>query len=138
MSKTYDMLMKSAKFTAAQNKEENGEYVNAVGELVFMAEKEGFIPRYYTDKPGDKVDETIADLRGYTDTLVREELNLGNLIEGAVRTMSREEEKEEDEDLDDEEVTLEDIDFEAHYNFLEQEQDEDTATFDALAAEEES
>jgi hypothetical protein len=48
--------MKSGKFTAAQNKAENGEYVDSVGELVMMCEKDGFIPRYYVDEPNDKVD----------------------------------------------------------------------------------
>lgn len=144
MSKTYDMLMKSAKFTAAQNKDENGEYVDAIGEIVRIAEQEGFIPRFYIDKPQDKVDETVQDMRGYVDTLVRDELNLGNLIEGAVRAMNKEEEKEEDEDIEEEEdifaenPILEDEDFAAHYNFIEEEQAEDEATLNALAQEEES
>ncbi|MBO7079835.1 MAG: hypothetical protein J6W64_08525 [Bacilli bacterium] len=47
MSKVYDSLMKSGKFTAAQNKAESGEYVDSVGELVMVCEEDGFIPRYY-------------------------------------------------------------------------------------------
>jgi hypothetical protein len=46
----------------------------------------------------DKVDETLADLKGYTRSLVIEEMNLGNLIENAVKEMARQESKEEDED----------------------------------------
>ena len=38
MSRTYDMLMKSAKFTPAQNKQENGEFVDSLSELVRIAE----------------------------------------------------------------------------------------------------
>ena len=110
MIKMYDSLMKSGKFTAAQNKAEQGEYVDSISQLVAVCEKEGFIPRYYIDKPGDRVDETIADLKGYTRSLVVDEMNLGNLIESAVKTMAREEAKEEDEDIEDEELSLEQID----------------------------
>ena len=102
--------MKSGKFTAAQNKAEQGEYVDSISQLVAVCEKEGFIPRYYIDKPGDRVDETIADLKGYTRSLIVDEMNLGNLIESAVKTMAREEAKEEDEDIEDEELSLEQID----------------------------
>ena len=34
MQKAYDSLMKSGKFTAAQNKGESGEFVDSIGELV--------------------------------------------------------------------------------------------------------
>ena len=141
MSKVYDALMKSAKFTAVQNKAESGEFVNSISELVLLCEKEeGFIPRFYTDKPKDKVDETLADLRGYTNTLVTEEMNLGNLIESAVKALQRQAEKAEDEDVDDEDEILDmdtldelkDSDFEDHYDFLEQEADEDMLTIEEI------
>lgn len=85
MSRVYDSLMKSGNFTAKQNKEEIGEAVDSVGELVAMCEKEGFIPRYYTDGPQDKVDRTLQDLQGYTRSLVMDEMNLGNMIENAMK-----------------------------------------------------
>ena len=141
MSKVYDALMKSAKFTAVQNKAESGEFVNSISELVLLCEKEeGFIPRFYTDKPKDKVDETLADLRGYTNTLVTEEMNLGNLIESAVKALQRQAEQAEDEDVDVEDeildmdtlVELKDSDFEDHYEFLEQEADEDMLTIEEI------
>lgn len=131
VSRVYDTLMKSAKFTAAQNKAESGEYVSAIDELVLLCEREGFIPRFYISKPNDRVDETLADLRNYTHRLVTEEMNLGNLIENAVRTMAREEAKEEDlETTDEQELDLDaiskevlnDEDFVEHANFLEEEQ----------------
>jgi hypothetical protein len=141
MSKVYDALMKSAKFTAVQNKAESGEFVNSISELVLLCEKEeGFIPRFYTDKPKDKVDETLADLRGYTNTLVTEEMNLGNLIESAVKALQRQAEQAEDEDVDDDDEILDmdtldelkDSDFEDHYDFLEQEADEDMLTIEEI------
>lgn len=146
MSKVYDTLMKSAKFTAVQNKAESGEYVNSISELVLLCEKEeGFIPRFYVDKPKDRVDETLADLRGYTNTLVTEEMNLGDLIESAVKALQRQAEKAEDEDIDDDDDDLidenilnelKDDDFEEHYDFLEQEQEDDAAMLDDLLKEE--
>ena len=53
-------------------------------------------------------DETIKDLQGYTHSLVVEEMNLGNLIENAVKEMAAQEAKEEDEDIEDE-LNLEEI-----------------------------
>ena len=134
MIKMYDMLMKSGKFTAAQNKAENGEFVDSISELVAICESDGFIPRYYTDGPMDKVDETLADIKGYINTLVVEEMNLGNLIESAVKQMAQEEAKEEDEDIDDEDLSLEEIealrdeDYEEFGDFIEDEEEADEAT----------
>jgi hypothetical protein len=62
MIKMYDGLMKSGKFTAAQNKAEQGEFVDSVGELIEMCEKQGYIERYYIESPNDKVDFTIQDM----------------------------------------------------------------------------
>jgi len=39
MSKVYDSLMKSGRFTAAQNKAETGEYIDCVSELVAICEE---------------------------------------------------------------------------------------------------
>ena len=144
MAKVYDSLMKSAKFTAAQNKAESGEFVSAIDEFILMCERDGFIPRYYVDEPKDKPDETLADLRNYTHRLVTEEMNLGNLIESAARTMAREEAKEEDEETTDideldlnavENEVLTDGDFLAHYQFIEGQQAEDEATMRELLGE---
>lgn len=97
MVKMYNELMKSGKFTAAQNKAESGEYVDSISELVALCEKDGFIPRYYTDGPQDKVDRTLQDLQSYTKTLVTEEMNLGNLIEKAVKQIELDKLKEIEE-----------------------------------------
>lgn len=138
MSRVYDNLMKSGKFTAAQNKAESGEYVNSVSELVTLCEQQGFIPRYYISTPQDKVDETLQDTKNYVRTLVTEEMNLGNLIESSIRTMNYEENKEEDEDIEDEimeDVVLEitDADFMEQEEFLESEQEADARLTEELA-----
>ena len=127
MVKMYDGLMKSGKFTAAQNKAENGEFLDSIGELVVICEKEGFIPRYYTGSPNDRVDETLMDLKNYTHSLVVDEMNLGNLIENAVKQMVEQESKEEDEDVEEELEyenldELKDEDFEDFGEFIEEEE----------------
>lgn len=127
MVKMYDGLMKSGKFTAAQNKAENGEYLDSIGELVVICEKEGFIPRYYTGGPNDRVDETLMDLKNYTHSLVVDEMNLGNLIENAVKQMVEQESKEEDEDIEEE----------LEYDNLDELKDEDFADFGEFIEEEE-
>lgn len=95
MLKTYDTLMKQGKFSAAQNKAESNDFVDSVGEMVLMCEKDGFIPRFYTDGPQDKVDRVLQDNQLYLRQLVTEELNLGSLIEKAIKEIQEDKEKEE-------------------------------------------
>ena len=117
MSKVYDSLMKSGKFTAAQNKAEEGEFVDSVGELIEMCEKQGYIERYYIDEPKDKVDLTIRDMQRYTKTLIEEETNLSNLVEAAIKQNLKEDKEASsnvEEDIVDEysEIDLEEIEHE--------------------------
>lgn len=150
MSKVYDTLMKSGKFTAAQNKAATGEYVDSISELVALCEKDGFIPRYYTDGPQDKVDRTLQDLQNYTRTLVTEEMNLGNLIENAIKQIQIDKEKEadmtaeaaSDEDAFDaslfgegEESILADEDFAALRDLEEQAEEDDNDFLQGLLGE---
>ncbi len=90
MVKMYDSLMKSGKFTAAQNKAESGEFVDSVSEIVELCEREGFIPRFYTDGPQDMVDKVLLDTQHYVHNLVTEEMGLGNLIENAIKLLKEE------------------------------------------------
>lgn len=128
MSRVYDSLMKSAKFTAAQNKAESGEYVDSVGELVALAEAGGSIERFYIDSPKDKVDETLEDMKKYLYKLVTEEQGLGNLIESAIKQLQRQDENDdsdEDEDTEEVEEVLSDLDFEDFNSFIEDEKEKD-------------
>ena len=131
MSKVYDSLMKSGKFTAAQNKAESGEFVDSIGELIEMCEKQGYIERYYIESPKDRVDLTIADMQRYTRTLIEEETNLPVMVEKALREIDKEDkdnaantESEIVDDieisLDDLEQTLKDKDFEDFEDFLDE------------------
>ena len=140
MVKMYDMLMKSGKFTAAQNKTESGNAVDSISELVMLCERDGFFPRYYVDGPQDKVDRTLQDLQNYTRQLVTEEMNLGSLIESAVKQIQADKEKEAErnaEAADDEEqfeqelfdedkrAFLQDEDFEELRNAIEEDEMDD-------------
>lgn len=113
MSKVYDSLMKSGKFTAAQNKAESGEFVDSIGELIELCEKEGYIERYYVESPKDKVDLTIADMQRYTRTLIEEETNLPIMVEKALRENEKEDKdnaaNDETDIIDDVEISLDDL-----------------------------
>ena len=113
MSKVYDSLMKSGKFTAQQNKAETGDFIDSIGELIEMCEKEGYIERYYIESPKDRVDLTIADMQRYTKTLVEEETNLSIMVEKALRDIEKEDKAEaentEDTIIDDIDLSLEDL-----------------------------
>ncbi len=93
MTKVYNDLMKSAKLTAAQNKAESNDFIDSIGELVAICEKDGFIPRYYIDSPKDKADRVIQDMQSYTHDLVVDELGLGQMIENSVKALERERER---------------------------------------------
>ena len=123
LAKVYDSLMKSAKFTAAQNKTESENDYQAVCELIQMAEEQGFIPRFDLEVPKDIVDATIKDMERYLNTLVREEQGLGNLIETAIAAMKREEEADSEDNVDLDELDdlgLEDDDYADFYSFQEE------------------
>ena len=150
MIKMYDTLMKSGRFTASQNKAENGEFVDSISEIVSICEKDGFIPRYYTDGPQDKVDRTIQDFQKYTRTLVTEEMNLGNLIENAVKQIQLDKEKEESRDadaagdddafeaelFDEDQSFLEDEDFQQLKQMIQDDSDDDEEFLASLLDEE--
>ena len=120
-SKVYDAQMKAGKFTAAQNKEANGEFVDSVGELFALCEKDGYIERFYVETPNDRVDQTIEDMKRYTQSLVDGETNLSNMIESALRQNAREDdaakENIETEIVDEEDLTIEDIEKERLNSF---------------------
>jgi hypothetical protein len=111
LSRVYDSLRKSAKFTAAQNKEQKSDYVDSVGELVAMCEKDGFIPRFATDIPQDKVDRTLKDMNNYLYKLVTQDLGFGQQIEDSLKKIQIQKEMNDAEiDLDDDDVNDELVD----------------------------
>lgn len=143
MSRVYDSLMKSGKFTAAQNKAESGEFVDSIGELIELCEKEGYIERYYVEQPHDKVDLTIQDMQRYTRTLIEDETNISTMVEKALRENAKEDEEKaknaesdivDDADLSIEELekTIKDSDYVDFEEFKEQESAQDNEFLQSL------
>ena len=119
-SRMYDMLNKSAKFTAASNKVDKEEYIGSVGELVSICEKEGFIPRYHIDEKKDIVDKTLEDMNAYVKKLISNEMNLQDLIEASIQMIAAEEAKAKEEEnniLEDEDDDSFDEDYEYVVNY---------------------
>ena len=133
LSKVSESLRKSAKFTAAQNKEQKNDYVDCVGELVTMCEKDGFIPRFETDIPQDKVDLTLKDMENYLYKLVTQDLGFGQQIEDALKKIQIQKEMNENvEDIldDDDPTTLIDQDYEEFYNSVSEQKEQDSTLGD--------
>ena len=130
LSKVSESLRKSAKFTAAQNKEQKNDYVDSVGELVAMCERDGFIPRFATDIPQDKVDLTLKDMNSYVHKLVTQDLGFGQQIEDALKKIQIQREMNEAEEtakmMDGETPELIDEDFEEFYNSVEEQKEIDS------------
>lgn len=129
LSRVYDTLRKSAKFTAAQNKETKNDYVDSVGELVAICEREGFIPRFATDIPQDKVDVTLKDMNNYVRKLVTQDLGFGQQIEDSIKKLQIQKEmreQEDDFDFDEDEVDgLKDKDYEEYFEGIQEQKQKD-------------
>ena len=122
LSKVSESLRKTAKFTAAQNKEDKGDCVDSVGQLVAMCERDGFIPRFATDIPQDKVDATLLDMNNYLKKLVTQDLGFGQQIEDSIKKIQMQKEMNSEEaaaikipDVDDDLDTIEDEDMEEYF-----------------------
>lgn len=137
LSRTLEQMRKSAKFTAAQKKEEKADAVDCVGELVSMCERQGFIPRFATDIPQDKVDVTLRDMNEYVRKLVTQDLGFGQQIEDALKKIQLQKEMQEKEAemwSDDEDNTLTDQDYTEYFAEVEAQKEQDLET---IAGEEE-
>ena len=140
LSRVNDSLRKSAKFTAAQNKEQKNDFVDSVGELVAMCEREGFIPRYATDIPQDKVDATLQDMNNYLNKLVTQDLGFGQQIEDALKKIQIQKEMNDDEAAaaeNDGVIEFLDEDHQEFYDAIEAQKELDDEIYNADYSEEE-
>lgn len=132
LSRVSDSLRKSAKFTAAQNKEDKSDYVDSIGELVALCEKEGFIPRFCTDIPQDKVDKTLKDMNNYLYKLVTQDLGFGQQIEDSLKKIQLQKEMNDAEIVLDEDedgsTALDDEDYEDYYDHVREQKVKDMKT----------
>ena len=140
LSKVSESLRKTAKFTAAQKKEQESNFVDSIGELIRICEKDGFIPRFCTDIPQDKVDMTLRDMNEYVRKLVTQDLGFGQQIEDALRKiqiqkeMNEEAERRQEEEGDDYDPyatssELADEDIANFYEHLEKQREKDLAIY---------
>lgn len=99
LSRVYDALRKSAKFTAAQNKENKTDFIDSVGQLVAYCEKVGHkIPKYEITTPYDIVDKVIQDQKQYVKTLIYEDTALARQIEDYLKELRAAAAKKKDKD----------------------------------------
>ena len=116
LSRVYEALRKSAKFTAAQKKDEKSDFIDSVGQLVAYCEKNGHqIPRYQITTPLDIVDKVIDDLKEYTRNLIYEDTALARQIEDylkeskAIISAKKDKEEAKEKGLDRPQLSDEDI-----------------------------
>ena len=141
LSRVYDAMMKSAKFTEAQNKETKTDFVDSVGELVAYCEKNGgIIPEYKIDVPYDIVDKIIDDLKQWNKSLIYEDKSLADEIEQYLKkreiaeAMKRDKEEAKEKGMDCVELTDEDyIEFQ---EAIEKDKEEDKKLYAGGADEE--
>jgi hypothetical protein len=136
LSRVYDALMKSAKFTEAQNKEDKGDFVDSLGQMVDYCEKiGGIIPRHEIKVPYDIIDKIIDDLKAYNKSLIYEDKSLAEEIEQYLKNkqsadeMKRDRQKAREQGLD--YVELEDEDYAAFQEAIAADIEKDKELYEA-------
>ena len=116
-------MMKSAKFTEAQNKDNSAATIDSASAIVdFVEAHSGEIPRYECNEPQDIIDQIILDLKAYNKSLIYEDKSLAQEIEKYLQDkrisneMRQDKKQAKDRGLDD--VELEDDDFTDYKNTL--------------------
>lgn len=134
LSRVSESLRKSAKFTAAQKKDEKTDFVDCVGEIVAICEKQGFIPRFATDIPQDKVDATLKDMNNYIRKLVTQDLGFGQQIEDSLKKIQIQKEMHDHEEaaaLDEDNIEeMVDRDIEEFYSKIEEQKQKDKEIYE--------
>ena len=86
LSRVYDSMMKSAKFTQAQNKDKDGSAIDSASAIVdFVEAYSGEIPRYICDEPKDIIDQIILDFKEYNRNLIYEDTSLARQIQDYIK-----------------------------------------------------
>lgn len=99
LSRVYDSMMKSAKFTQAQNKDsEQSAFDSAAAIVDYVEAHAGQIPRYRCKQPRDVVDKILSDLKEYNKTLIYEDKSLAQQIEKYLKDKKIREEMKKDKE----------------------------------------
>lgn len=114
LSRVYESLRKSSKFTAVQKSDKEIDSFNSVGQLVAFCEKEGGkIPKWDLSIPLDSLDKVIIDMKRYTRDLIYEDTALSRQIEEYLRKREETDRKNREglkpETLEEEKLTDEEI-----------------------------
>lgn len=130
LARASDLLRKSAKFTAAQNKQKDNEFIDSVGQLVSYCQKNGGeIPRIDITVSRDIVDDIIKDLKRYTKSLVQEDPALKREIEDYLKKLKNNEQQKKDKqqakEMGLQDVPVSDQDILAYNRQIEKQKEED-------------
>ena len=141
LSRVYDSMMKSAKFTEAQNKDKDGSAIDSASAIVdFVQSHSGAIPRLHYDQPQDLIDQIILDLKAYNRNLIYEDKSLAQEVEKYLQDkriseeMRKDKKEAKEKGLD--EVQLTDEDLIKYKETMEQMKEHDEALNDDLIEEE--
>ena len=127
LSRVSDTLRKSAKFTAAQNKDKDNEQIDCTGVLVAVCERlGGFIPNDLVDVKEDMIDISIKDSQKYLYNLITKDLGFGQQIENYLKKIQLEHENMENAENIDEEEEITDENIADYYERIEEEKIEDS------------
>lgn len=130
LARVSDTLRKSAKFTAAQNKQQRSEFVDSVGELVSYCQKHGgAIPQIEIKADVDVVDKVINDLKQYNKSLIYEDTALARQIQDYLKKReyidSHKQDLEEAKRKGISNVQISDDDIKEYNNEIQRQQQED-------------
>ncbi len=101
LSRQLDLFIKTANLAPVQQKDRQ-QTTFAICQLAYLVEKEGgFIPEFFIEKPNDKIDLFLQDMKEYTEYLIRGETNIGDMVENAEAILAQEKLPDAVEDYDD-------------------------------------
>ncbi len=100
----YDKIMKAAMFQPSQTKGAVDGFVDSIGELVKLCEREDFIPKYDLSVPEDIVDKTLSDMKLYAKRLFNNDDSISQRYDKSVQELealeAERDAEEDEEDLD--------------------------------------
>lgn len=129
-ARSYDSLMKSAKFTEAQRKEEKSGEFDSVGQIVYFAEKYGGkIPRFDILEYYDGIDEKMENLKRYNRDLIMNDTSLAQMIENYITRRTAAENQKQDlkeaKEKGMDYVEIKDEDYKEFYELIEKDKEAD-------------
>lgn len=134
LSRVYNDLRKTAKFTAAQNKEEESDFVDCVGNLVDYCEKTGGrIKRYEIKAPKDVIDKGLELIKKNAKDLIEKDQSLARQIEEYLKKKEIQEQMDKDQREAEEKgltyVEMDDEDLEDRRRQIEEEKEADQEVY---------